>query len=526
VTNRSGIIVKARPKYSRKKVIPDFFKRSILETTVFVCGAVVMVYEIIGSRIVSPFIGTSTYVWTSLIGVILGSLSLGYWLGGRVADKRPDAKVLALVVFVSGGMIALTILIKDMILSAVASMPTGLEIKSVTAAIFLFAPASVALGFVTPYAVRLKMQSVNDAGKTVGRLYALSTVGSIAGTFAAGFVLIPFVGSVRTLYVLAASLIVLSLLIAPFAFTRMSFGVLTLFALGIAGSEAAAYYQLQVKGIRDFDTEYSRVQIFRATDGKTGRPIRAMVTDPYFVQSVVYLDGDELFTSYTHFYHLLRYIRPGFRNTLMIGGAGFTFPRNYIRAYPDAAIDVVEIDPRMNDIARDYFRLEPDPRIKIVNEDGRTFLNSAPSAAYHAVLMDAFGSLFSVPYQLTTLEAVRHVDRVLDAEGVVIFNLGSAVSGSRSRFLQSELATYRVVFPYVHVFKVHPEKSDGDVQNLMIVACKTECLSDQPASSDAEIQGMLANRYLKDIAIAMPVLTDDFAPVEYYNSFAQNSYHR
>jgi len=508
------------------KVIPNFLKRSVLETTVFVCGAVVMIYEIIGSRIVSPFIGTSTYVWTSLIGVILGSLSLGYWLGGRVADKRPDAKILALVVFVAGGLISVTILIKDVILAAVASMPTGLEIKAVIAAILLFAPASIALGFVTPYAVRLKMQSVSDAGKTVGRLYALSTVGSIVGTFAAGFLLIPFVGSVRTLYILAGSLIILSLVIAPFAFTRISFALLTLFVLGIAGSETTAYYQREVKGVRDFDTEYSRVQIFGAKEAKTNRSIRAMVTDPYFVQSVVYLDGDDLFASYSHFYHLLRYLRPGFRNTLMIGGAGFTFPKNYIQTYPDATIDVVEIDPRMTDIARDYFRLETDARMKIVNEDGRVFLNAAPSGAYHAVLMDAFGSLFSVPYQLTTIEAVRHIDRVLDANGVVIFNLGSAVTGVRSRFLRSELATYRAVFPSVNVFKVHAEKDDEDVQNLIIVACKTECLSDQATSPDSEIQSLLANRYLENIPLDIPILTDDLAPVEYYNSFAQNSYRR
>jgi len=514
------------PPAFNRKVILNFLKRSVLETTVFVCGAVVMIYEIIGSRIVSPFIGTSTYVWTSLIGVILGSLSLGYWLGGRVADKRPDAKILALVIFVAGGMISITILIKDVILAAVGSMPAGLEIKSVTAAVLLFAPASVALGFVTPYAVRLKMQSLSDAGKTVGRLYALSTVGSIAGTFAAGFVLIPFVGSVRTLYLLAGSLILLSLVIAPFAFTRISFALLTLFVLGIAGSETTAYYQLRVKEVRDFDTEYSRVQIFKATEAKTGRAIRAMVTDPYFVQSVVYLDGDDLFASYSHFYHLLRYIRPEFRNTLMIGGAGFTFPKNYLRTYPDATIDVVEIDPRMTDIARDYFRLETDPRMKIVNEDGRVFLNSAPSGAYHAVLMDAFGSLFSVPYQLTTLEAVRHIDRALDPQGVAIVNLGSAVTGSRSRFLRSELATYRAVFPSVYVFKVHGEKNDEDVQNLIIVACKTECISNAAASSDDEIRSLLANRYVENIPLDIPVLTDDLAPVEYYNSFAQNSYHR
>lgn len=508
-------------------MIPGFLKRSILEATVFVCGAVVMVYEIIGSRIVSPFIGTSTYVWTSLIGVILGSLSLGYWLGGRIADKKPDVKILAFAVFIAGGMIALTILIKDVILGMVASMPTGLEIRSVVAALLLFAPASVALGFVAPYAVRLKMQSVGDAGKTVGRLYALSTIGSIVGTFAAGFVLIPFVGSVRTLYLLAGSLILLSLAIAPFAFTRTSFALLTLLVLGVMGSELTTYYQLRVKRVRDFDTEYSRVQIFDAAEAKTGRAIRAMATDPYFIQSGAYLDGDDLFASYSRYYHLLRYLRPGFQKTLMIGGAGFTFPRNYLQTYPDATIDVVEIDPEMTNIARDYFRLEPDPDLKIVNEDGRVFLNSAPSGSYQAVLMDAFGSLFSVPYQLTTIEAVRHIDRVLDPHGVVIFNLGSAVTGDGSRFLRSEFATYRAVFPSVYLFKVRADRDDGQVQNLIIVACKTECLANDVPSSDQEIQTSLANRYINDIPLDdAAILTDDLAPVEYYNSFAQNSYHR
>src|SRR5687767_4473009 len=109
--------------------------RYILEIVVFVCGAVVMIYEIIGSRIVSPFIGTSTYVWTSLIGVILASLSLGYWIGGRVADKRPDVKVLAFVILVAGGLVSVTVLIKEIVLAAVASAPTGLEFKAVVASL-------------------------------------------------------------------------------------------------------------------------------------------------------------------------------------------------------------------------------------------------------------------------------------------------------------------------------------------------------------------------------------------------------
>jgi predicted membrane-bound spermidine synthase len=153
----------------------------ILELTVFVCGALVMIYEITGSRLLSPYLGASVYIWTSLIGVILAALSLGYWLGGRIADKKPDVKILAFVVFLAGGLMSVTILLKDLILALIAESSAILEIKSVIAALLLFAPASVLLGFVTPFAVKLKMSSLADTGKIVGRLYALSTVGSILG---------------------------------------------------------------------------------------------------------------------------------------------------------------------------------------------------------------------------------------------------------------------------------------------------------------------------------------------------------
>jgi hypothetical protein len=252
------------------KVIPNFLKRSVLETTVFVCGAVVMIYEIIGSRIVSPFIGTSTYVWTSLIGVILGSLSLGYWLGGRVADKRPDAKILALVVFVAGG-----INLGDDPDQGCDPRCSRLNAdrtrnKAVIAAILLFAPASIALGFVTPYAVRLKMQSVSDAGKTVGRLYALSTVGSIVGTFAAGFPPDPLRRKrTNPLYSRRQSDHSFARHCSIRIYANQFCSCSHYFVLGIAGSETTAYYQREVKGVRDFDTEYSRVQIFGAKEAKT-----------------------------------------------------------------------------------------------------------------------------------------------------------------------------------------------------------------------------------------------------------------
>jgi spermidine synthase len=516
--------------FGKLLAMPDNLKRFALELTVFICGALVMVYEIIGSRIVSPFIGTSTYVWTSLIGVILASLSAGYWIGGRVADKKPDINILASAIFMAGGAVSLTILLKDMILPMIGAASIGLGLKSVVAALFLFAPASVLLGFVTPFAVKLRMSALADSGKTVGRLYALSTIGSIAGTFAAGFVLIPFVGSTRTLYLIAGTLFVLSILLAPFVFTRTSFMILTLFVLGIAGSEFTSHALFRSSNLHDIDTEYSRVQVFQTTDPKNGRKFQAMAIDPYFVQSAMYLDGDDPVFEYSRYYHLVRYFKPEHKRTLMIGGAGYTFPRDYLRTYKDARIDVVEIDPQMTEIARRFFRLEDDERLSITHQDGRTFLNSAETGKYDAVMMDAFSSLFSVPYQLTTIEAVQQISRVLTDDGVVIFNLGSAIKGPGSYFLQAEFATYKQVFPQVYLFKVNPDHPDEQLQNLIIVAVKSErghscpqCPNGQQLP-DEEIARLLSNLYTNDPPLNLPILTDDLAPVEYYNSKALQLY--
>jgi spermidine synthase len=476
-----------------------------------------MIFEIIGSRILSPFIGASTYIWTSLIGIILAALSLGYWLGGRLADKKPEVRILATAIFAAGACVSATILLKDIVLSAIATTAIMIELKAVVASLLLFAPASVCLGFVTPFAVRLATVSVDQTGRTVGRLYALSTIGSIFGTFAAGFLLIPFVGSVRTLYLIAGSLIALSLLLVPFAISRGGIATVLLFVLGIAASEGNAYLQWQNSRVLDIDTEYSRVQIFETKDPKTGKPIRALATDPYFVQSAMFLDSDDLVLEYSRFYHLISHYKPDFKKTLIIGGAGYSFPKDYLRTYTQAEIDVVEIDPGMTQIARDHFRLTDDPRMRIFHDDGRMFINQAPSESYDAILMDAFGSLFSVPTHLTTIEAVREFHRLLKPDGVLIFNLGGAVSGPASGFLKSELATYRAVFPNVVLFKVNPEYPDEKLQNLIIAATRSATPGPPPPKPPVPNPETIAK---------VAILTDDLAPVEHQNSIAQNLYLR
>jgi spermidine synthase len=494
-----------------------------LSAAVFLCGAVVMIYEIIGSRLLSPYIGGSIYIWTSLIGVILGSLSVGYWLGGRIADRGCKVRVLASIIFGAAALIALTTLIKDVFLSAVSGTAIALEIKAVSASLILFAPASILLGMVTPYAIKLKMSSLDESGRTVGDLFALSTIGSIVGTFAAGFFLVPFVGSVRTLYLITAILFFVSLSLFPFRLGQSTIAAFVLFALGIGMSEFTRYYAYASNELIDIDTQYSRVQIFRTTDPDTSRPIRAFATDPYFAQSAMFYDSDDLVFPYSRFYALVNHFHPGVQRALMLGGGGFSYPKHLIEKCPGATIDVVEIDPGVEEIARRYFRLGDDPRMRIFHEDGRVFLNNAAGGSYDVVFIDAFGSLFSVPYQLTTREAVEHMKRVLNVRGVVIANIGSSITGDASHFLQAEMATYRSVFPQVFVFKVRKKRGDTDLQNLILLAAKDS--ERYPMTSpDAFLNELLSHLYEQPIEVNEPVITDDLAPVEFYNSLAQRHF--
>lgn len=499
-------------------MLKTFRDNFLLEIVVFISGALVMIFEIIGSRILAPYIGTSTYIWTSLIGVILGSLSLGYWLGGKTADKKPKLQFLAGIMFLGGTFLSITILLQNVVLAIISTATLRLEFKSILAALILFAPASVLFGFVTPYAVRLKIQNVEMAGKTVGRLYALSTIGSILGTFLAGFFLLPFVGSIRTLYLIAGIMFAMSLLLAPFKITTTNLFAVFLFPGSIFLNEIYAYAMFQTYEMRDFDTQYNRLQIYRAEDNETKKPIKVLATDPLSSQSAMFLESDELALSYTKYYHLLRHFKPDFETTLIIGGAAFSFPKDYLRVYPNKQIDVVEIDPQMTQIARQYFRLEDNPNLQIFHEDGRIFLNRNEKK-YDVILVDAFNSIYSIPFQLTTIEAVRKMNNSLKDDGIVILNLITTLEGDGTKFLQAEYKTYKEIFPNIYLFKAKAEKSNDIAQNVILLATKSNKTSFETA--DEQIAGLLKNKIESPTDLSLPILTDDLAPVEYYNSLAQ-----
>jgi spermidine synthase len=490
-------------------------KKFFLEIVVFLCGAVVMIYEIVGSRVLGPYLGTSIFIWTSLIGIILGSLSLGYWIGGRLADKKPTYGALAWVILLSALFIGLTTLCKEFFLSHLPGIISGLKWQSIVASVFLFAPASVFLGMVSPYAVRLRIKALQTSGATVGQLYAISTVGSIAGTFAAGFYLIPAMGTTNILVSITVLLALVS--ISLFMAERQSGKSVPAVLLILVTCYFFFQYQLKAKSYTDEDTQYSRVWIYNATDQATGKPIKFMRINNES-SSAMFLDSDELVFDYAKYYRLAEHFTPGFKSALILGGAAFSYPKYFLEKYPQASIDVVEIDPELTRMAREHFRLTNNPRMRIFHEDARTYLNQSREK-YDVIYGDAYKSLYTIPWHLTTREAAEKTYNMLNDNGCVILNIISSLEGNASLFLQAELATYREVFPQVFVFAVMDTVNLEMVQSTLLIALKS---SVKPGweNEDKVLAEYLRHEVTGKVTTGLPVLTDEFAPVDFYTNKA------
>jgi len=484
----------------------------LLEIVVFVCGAVVMIFELVGSRVLGPYFGTSIFVWTSLIGIILGSLSLGYYLGGKIADKKPSLKSLSLIIFLAAISISLTVLIKDSLLVILQNSFTDIRASSVLASLSLFLPASVFLGMVSPYAVKLKMNNLNTSASTVGNLYAISTTGSIVGTFLSGFYLIPHFGTNKLLIILSITLIIISLALSAKKDDRIKLSVFAIVIIGWFAIGKLNYIPPKI-GFIDIDTTYNRIWIYDRIDLRTNRMVKMMGINNEN-HSSMFLDSDELVNEYTKYYHLAKHFNPNFKKTLMIGGAGYSYPKDFLHKYPEATIDVVEIDPKVTELAKKYFRLEESSRLTIYHEDGRVFLNKTQEK-YDVIFGDAFSSHYSLPYQLTTKEAVQKKYNILNDDGIVILNIISAIEGEKGKFLRAEYATYKSLFPQVYLFPVRDSGNSNMVQNIILVALKSE--KDQTFNdSDPKLNEYLQHLWKKTVDADIPILTDNFAPVDYY----------
>ncbi len=500
----------------------------MLEVTVFLCGALVMVLDMVGGRVLAPHVGTSAIVWTSLIGVVLACLALGAWAGGRFADKKLSRSGLGQALAGAAAGCALTAFFHTAIGTGITSHVGNLYAGAVLAAIAIFALPAFFFGMITPYVIRLRIASIDTAGATVGRLYALSTAGSILGTFLGGFVLISWFSSTAILWGLALAMLALSLLNSPRRpWLRIILAAIFIF---LSWQDLAwADWQAQNGGVKLVESPYNSIRIMEGKDyGRGGAPVRLMATDPGYTQSGMLLNApDELYFDYTRYYALGPNYVPDARNILILGGGGYSVPKWLLSGKSGldmANVQVVELDPAMTETARRHFSLRDDPRLKILHEDARSFLNRQ-TGQYDLVFVDVFNSHYSIPFQMGTAEAARQLRRAVAPGGAVLMNLISAVEGEDGRIFRSIWQNLAREFPVVRVYCVGLPSEPDKVQNLMILALADEkSLAGSHAHNatsvmspaEAEIAAMEKNVYDKNIPADVPPLVDDFAPVERY----------
>lgn len=472
------------------------FRKYLLFTSVFVCGMCVMIVELVGSRLFAPFFGTGIYVWTVLIGVILGAMAIGYALGGRMADKNSSLSRYSVIISV-GALLTAYIIVFGKLISTTMALILPNTVGAILAALFLFVPVAVALGLVSPYAVKLAVKSLEISGRTVGSLYAASTLGSITGTFIAGFALIPLLSNTVVLAIVSIVLAVLALVVALYAHkdakivTSITLAVVVLFA--VLAQFLPPITILPGKIIAEGNTRYSYVTIYDHNN------IRTMLIDNSHA-SGRYLDSDALVYEYSKAYEIARELNNNIEKTLMIGGAGYSYPQHFLKNYT-GTMDVVEIDSGVTALARKYFGLKNDPRLKIFHQDARIFLNKNETE-YDVIYGDAFAAN-TPPYQLCTLEATKRIYKSLADDGIFAVNTIDRVAGGK--FFESYYSTLAEVFPHILVF-LPQSRALRKQQNIVMFASKN-------APQQSGESSYWGSQYHGEIG-KRKILTDNHSPVE------------
>ena len=510
---------------NKKEESPRPIGRGVLETASFTCGAMVMVVEMVGSRLLAPWMGSSLIVWTSLIGIILACLSLGYWLGGKVADITPKITSLAKIIFAAAVSVAILGIAANPVLFYISQEFSNIYLASVVAALILFAIPSILLGMVSPMIVRIALESNSRIGATVGRFAALSSVGSILGTFLGGFVLISLFSSGTILMLTAAILAVTSGIVGLQGMKAKKNPVITIIlvlALIVTGVwiEISGMPMATV-GIH-IETPYNHLRIYegiRRDDYERGefKRVRILQTDPVGSQSAMYIDNPNDFVfDYTRFYDLAFFYRPEIKNVLMLGGGGYTVPKNLLAYYPAVSVDVVELDPGMTSAAEKYFEFVRNEKTRVYHEDARTFINrvSKTDEKYDAVYWDTFSSEYNIPFHLTTIESARRVYEMLSDDGITIMNIISAVEGHQGGVFRGIYAAFKEVFPHIRIFLATYPNDVNIRQNALIVASKSELSND--GIINEQIERLLPHELTKPVTMDIGAFTDAFAPVEYH----------
>ena len=478
--------------------------RRRLGVVVFSAGAGTLATEISASRLLAPYFGSSTIVWANIIGLILVYLSLGYWIGGKVADRRPEPRLLGWIVLVAALVIAALPFIArpllDLTVQGLDTISVGAVVGSFFAALLLFAIPVTLLGAVSPFAIRLALADVNEAGAVAGRLYALSTVGSILGTFVSALITIPLIGTQRTMLGAAALLVLAAALLLGSRWQILTLGMAAL--LFVPAETIKATTGL----VYETESAYQYIQVLQEPDGSRVLRLNEGVVNHSVWRANTVLTGGE----WDMFLTVPPLLDTPPKTMLVIGNAGGTTARAFGRLYPGVRIDGVEIDPKVTEVGRRYFGLGDNPLLHVIAADGRPYLNSTDKR-YDIIAIDAYHQPY-IPFYLATEEFFELVRDHLTPDGVVALNV-AAVPGDEQ--LSDALGTTLLTdFPSVWRWRAlrFNQLVLAFLQPMTQAELSQRVAGISPAAASL-VPGFRAR--LSPMASTGDPLTDDRAPVEW-----------
>ncbi len=482
----------------------------VLRIQVLTAGASVMILELLGSRLLAPYYGSTLFVWGSLIGVVMAGLSIGYWYGGKRADINSSYSAFSLLIFGAGVYTLFLTIVSADIFRFVLALNLGERYGPLAAAMLVLGIPSLLLGAVSPFAIKLSTASLARVGRTAGNIYSLSTVGSIIGTFATAFILVPALGVSTILYSLSTVLIVVSLVGLANRFRAISVVVISISLVFSAAGQASAGGIIYEK-----ETLYHRLIVQDNTISGT----RTLLLDNHFHSAMDLRDPDRIVFQYTKYFHLGPAFSPEIMNVLFIGGGGFSGPKQFLRDYPNMNIDVVEVDPEVIRVAKEYFLVPESPHLRVFAQDGRTFL-SETDRIYDLIILDAYAKSY-VPFHLMTREFHELAFSRMSDDGILISNMITSLTGRTSDLFRAELKTMQDIFSSIKIYPVSGD-AGGIVQNVMVLAQKDGLELDIDAVREnansvvkIDLNDILDRQYISPIDnVGSVILTDDFAPVE------------
>lgn len=474
-----------------------------LGALVFGAGVGALATEITASRLLAPYFGSSTIVWANLIGIVLAALALGYWLGGRLADRRPEPRLLGSIVLGAAVFVAVIPFAAkpflDFTVDGLDTASAGAVIGSFLAVLLLCAPPVVLLGMVSPFAIRLAVSSIATAGAVAGRLYALSTAGSLLGTFLPALVLIPAIGTQRTFLIIAVLLAASScfLLGTRYLLAPALLAALLLVPPGAIKAEAGL--------IHEETSYYQYIGVVERPDGRRLLHLNEGVA----VHSVWRPDSVLTGGVWDAFLALPPLLDRPLARVAILGNAAGTTARALGVYYPDASVDGVELDPAVSRVGRRYFGMSENSRLTVHDVDARPFLRSTDER-YDLIVVDAYRQPY-VPFYLATREFFGLVRDHLRPGGIVALNVAAVPDDER--LVDAVGGTLAADFPQVLEWPALRFNTIvlGFTEPLSSAELRRRLASGPPDL--ASLRTLLA-RQARPLEAASRPWTDDRAPVE------------